>query len=90
MPHEESTWPQCRHVNFAHDLILGAFVRVLLYANLIDPAKITEVHGIDFGAGVLFFPISYLFGDILTEVYGYARSRRAIWSGWRRWYSPRS
>ncbi|MHB8678933.1 MAG: queuosine precursor transporter, partial [Rudaea sp.] len=34
-----------------------------------------------FGAGVLFFPISYIFGDILTEVYGYARARRVIWSG---------
>ena len=56
-----------------YDLILGAFVCVLLCANLIGPAKIAEVHGITFGAGVLFFPISYLFGDILTEVYGYAR-----------------
>ena len=64
-----------------YDLILGAFVCVLLCANLIGPAKIAEVHGITFGAGVLFFPISYLFGDILTEVYGYARSRRVIWSG---------
>jgi uncharacterized integral membrane protein (TIGR00697 family) len=34
-----------------------------------------------FGAGVLFFPISYVFGDVLTEVYGYARSRRVIWAG---------
>ena len=64
-----------------YDLILGAFVCVLLCSNLIGPAKVAEVHGIDFGAGVLFFPISYLFGDILTEVYGYARSRRVIWSG---------
>ena len=64
-----------------YDLILGAFVCVLLCANLIGPAKIAEVHGITFGAGVLFFPMSYLFGDILTEVYGYARSRRVIWSG---------
>ncbi len=64
-----------------YDLILGAFVCVLLCSNLIGPAKVAEVHGVDFGAGVLFFPISYLFGDILTEVYGYARSRRVIWSG---------
>ena len=64
-----------------YDLILGAFVCVLLCANLIGPGKVAEVGGVDFGAGVLFFPISYLFGDILTEVYGYARSRRVIWSG---------
>ena len=39
------------------------------------------IGGITPGAGVLFFPISYVFGDILTEVYGYARSRRVIWAG---------
>ncbi len=64
-----------------YDLILGAFVCVLLCANLIGPAKIAHIGGFTFGAGVLFFPISYLFGDILTEVYGYARARRVIWSG---------
>ena len=69
-----------------YDLILGAFVAVLLCANLIGPAKIAEVHlpllgDFKFGAGVLFFPISYFFGDVLTEVYGYARARRVIWSG---------
>ena len=57
-----------------YDLILGAFVCVLLCANLIGPAKIAHIGGFTFGAGVLFFPISYLFGDILTEVYGYARA----------------
>ena len=69
-----------------YDLILGAYVCVVLCANLIGPAKVSTVHVPLFGpvtflAGVLFFPISYLFGDILTEVYGYARDRRVVWSG---------
>lgn len=69
-----------------YDLILGAYVCVLLCANLIGPAKVSAVHvpvlgTVTFLAGVLFFPISYLFGDILTEVYGYARDRRVVWSG---------
>jgi len=69
-----------------YDLILGAYVCVLLCANLIGPAKVATVHlplvgAVTFVAGVLFFPISYLFGDILTEVYGYARDRRAVWAG---------
>ena len=64
-----------------YDLILGAFVAVLLCSNLIGVTKVSTVAGFSFGTGVLFFPISYLFGDILTEVYGYARSRRVIWSG---------
>ena len=70
-----------------YDLILGAYVCVLLCANLIGPAKLSTVHmpvtgwPITFLAGVIFFPISYFFGDILTEVYGYARDRRAVWSG---------
>jgi uncharacterized integral membrane protein (TIGR00697 family) len=61
-------------------------VTVLICSNLIGPAKIAQanfplVGAVSFGAGVLFFPISYVFGDILTEVYGYARSRRVIWAG---------
>jgi uncharacterized integral membrane protein (TIGR00697 family) len=69
-----------------YDLVLVAFVTVLVCSNLIGPAKIAQldlpfVGPLTFGAGVLFFPISYVFGDILTEVYGYARSRRVIWSG---------
>jgi hypothetical protein len=68
------------------DVVMAAFVTVLVCSNLIGPAKIAEVQvpGIGsyvFGAGVLFFPISYIFGDILTEVYGYARARRVIWAG---------
>jgi uncharacterized integral membrane protein (TIGR00697 family) len=68
-----------------YDLIMASFVCVLLCANLIGVSKVTEVTvfgaGLVFGAGNLFFPLSYLFGDILTEVYGYARSRRVVWAG---------
>ncbi len=64
-----------------YDLIMAAFVCVLLCANLIGVSKVATVGGITFGAGNLFFPISYLFGDILTEVYGYARSRKVVWAG---------
>lgn len=69
-----------------YDLVMAAFVVVLICANLIGPAKIAQVDlpllgVLTFGAGVLFFPISYVFGDILTEVYGYARARRVIWAG---------
>jgi uncharacterized integral membrane protein (TIGR00697 family) len=69
-----------------YEFVMAAFVTVLICSNLIGPAKIAQigfplVGSISFGAGVLFFPISYVFGDILTEVYGYARSRRVIWAG---------
>jgi uncharacterized integral membrane protein (TIGR00697 family) len=64
-----------------YDLIMAAFVAVLLCSNLIGPGKACVLFGITFGAGNLFFPISYIFGDILTEVYGYARTRRVIWAG---------
>jgi uncharacterized integral membrane protein (TIGR00697 family) len=63
------------------DLIVGGFVAVLLCSNLIGPGKVALVAGVAFGVGNIFFPISYIFGDILTEVYGYARARRAIWAG---------
>jgi hypothetical protein len=68
------------------DLIMAAFVTVLLCSNLIGVQKVSYVRlpivgEYIYGAGVLFFPISYLFGDILTEVYGYKRSRRVIWAG---------
>jgi queuosine precursor transporter len=69
-----------------YDLVLGGFVTVLLCSNLIGAGKTVSVElpfgaAIAFGAGNLFFPISYIFGDVLTEVYGYARARRAIWCG---------
>jgi uncharacterized PurR-regulated membrane protein YhhQ (DUF165 family) len=60
---------------------MAAFVTVMLCSNLISVFKRVEVGGVIFGAGVIFFPISYIFGDILTEVYGYARSRRVVWAG---------
>jgi queuosine precursor transporter len=64
-----------------YDLVMAAFVTVLLCANLIGASKVASVGGFTFGAGVLFFPISYVFGDILTEVYGYARARKVVWAG---------
>lgn len=70
-----------RQVYRYFDFILVAFVTVYLCSNLIGPAKAVSVWGFTFGAGVLFFPISYIFGDILTEVYGYARARKVIWCG---------
>lgn len=80
-----SSAPPARSYKY-YDLVLGAFVCVLLCSNLIGVRKITHVAWDDkelfaFGAGNLFFPLSYLFGDILTEVYGYARSRRVVWCG---------
>src|SRR5436305_1501355 len=64
-----------------YDLIMAAFVTVLLCSNLISAAKRVRCGSLVFGAGVIFFPISYVFGDILTEVYGYARSRKVVWTG---------
>ena len=65
-----------------YEFVMAAFVTVLICSNLIGPAKIVQVDGWPaFGAGMIFFPISYVFGDVLTEVYGYARARRVIWAG---------
>lgn len=64
-----------------YDLLMAAFVVVLLCANLIGAGKVAMIGGFAFGAGVMFFPISYLFNDILTEVYGYARARKVVWAG---------
>ena len=69
-----------------YEFVMAAFVTILICSNLIGPAKIAQldlplVGAVSFGAGVLFFPISYVFGDVLTEVYGYARARRVIWAG---------
>ncbi|TNE50086.1 MAG: VUT family protein [Sphingomonadales bacterium] len=78
-----------------YDLVMAAFVAILLLSNLIGAAKLSVV-GVSwwpdgwwpaedgmfiFGAGILFFPVSYVIGDVLTEVYGYARARRVIWTG---------
>jgi uncharacterized integral membrane protein (TIGR00697 family) len=76
---------QHRHNFRYYDLVMAGFVTVLLCSNLIGPGKVVRLgstdFGVSFGAGNLFFPIGYIFGDILTEVYGYARSRRVIWAG---------
>jgi len=60
---------------------MAAFVAILLLSNLIGAAKVSSLWGFTFGAGVLFFPLSYVLGDVLTEVYGYARARRVVWAG---------
>ena len=62
------------------DLIAGLFVAILLISNMLGQ-KIWRLGPLDLSAGLLLFPVSYIFGDILTEVYGYARSRRIIWIG---------
>jgi uncharacterized integral membrane protein (TIGR00697 family) len=69
-----------------YDFVMAAYVCVLLCSNLIGPAKETTIlvpviGQVTFLAGVLFFPISYIFGDVLTEVYGYGRDRRVVWAG---------
>lgn len=74
-----------------YDFLMAAFVCVLLCANLIAPAKVGYIEfpftlpllgdNLSFGAGNLFFPLGYIFGDVLTEVYGYARARKVIWAG---------
>lgn len=78
-----------------YDLVMAAFVAVLLLSNIIGAAKLTFLEvswwpdgwwpapdGIFiYGAGILFFPLSYVIGDVLTEIYGFARARRVIWTG---------
>ena len=69
-----------------YDFCMAAFVAILLLSNLIGAAKIAALDlpllgPAVFGAGILFFPLSYVLGDVLTEVYGYARARRVIWTG---------
>lgn len=62
------------------DTITAAFVAVLLISNVAS-AKIAAFGPLTFDGGTLLFPLSYIFGDILTEVYGYGRSRKVIWTG---------
>ncbi|HEX8383929.1 MAG TPA: queuosine precursor transporter [Sphingomonas sp.] len=72
---------------FRHfDLVMAAFVAVWLLSNVLGAGKVAQVDlpligPWPFGAGILFFPLSYVIGDVLTEVYGYARARRVIWVG---------
>src|SRR6476659_8970451 len=68
------------------DFVMAAFVTILLLSNVLGAGKIAivELPGIgpwQFGAGILFFPVSYVLGDVLTEVYGHGRARRCIWAG---------
>ena len=68
------------------DVVMAAFVTILLLSNVIGAGKVAAIRlpGVGlwpFGAGILFFPVSYVLGDILTEVYGFARARRCIWAG---------
>ncbi len=74
-----------------YDFTMAAFVVIILCSNLIGASKGATLGRIDlgpfgvqraeFGAGILFFPVSYVLGDVLTEVYGYARARRVVWAG---------
>ena len=63
-----------------YDGIMVLFVAVLMISNIVA-TKIFRIFAFNFSGGVVLFPISYIFGDILTEVYGYARSRKVIWMG---------
>ena len=69
-----------RHFRY-FDYVMAAFVAILLLSNLIGASKLASVQGFTFGAGILFFPVSYVLGDVLTEVYGYANARRCVWAG---------
>jgi hypothetical protein len=69
-----------------YDYCMAAFAVLLICANLIGAGKVATVDvpligALTFGAGILFFPLSYVLGDVLTEVYGYARARRVVWVG---------
>lgn len=78
-----------------YDFVMAAFVAILLLSNIIGAAKLTFVDvpfwpegwwpapdgTFIYGAGILFFPLGYVIGDILTEIYGFARARRVIWTG---------
>ena len=64
-----------------YDLVAAAFVIVLVVSTTAGGPKVTTVAGVTVGAGILFYPFIYLLNDVLTEVYGYARARRAVWMG---------
>jgi queuosine precursor transporter len=82
MTHTPAAPPPHPHRSYRYyDLVMAAFVTVLLCADVIGAAKVAKIGSFTFGAGVLFFPISYIFGDVLTEVYGYARARKVVWAG---------
>ena len=70
------------------DTLIHAFVVVLIISNLVGP-KITAISPFRVSGAQLLFPITYIFGDVFTEVYGYGGSRRVIWIGFRRFLEPR-
>jgi uncharacterized integral membrane protein (TIGR00697 family) len=84
----ENSRPQSERPYKYFDLVMVLFVTVLIVSNIASSAKIVD-WGVSlfnkiplaFDAGTLLFPVSYIFGDVLTEVYGYKRSRRVIWAG---------
>jgi uncharacterized integral membrane protein (TIGR00697 family) len=81
MPSIETPVPKSRSLNFAYlHLIAGLFVATLLISNTVS-AKPIQVGPFIFPGGVVLFPLSYIFGDVLTEVYGYERCRQIIWTG---------
>ncbi|MBX9662588.1 queuosine precursor transporter [Novosphingobium sp.] len=85
IPRIEGSAGARRHFRY-FDYMMAAFVAILLLSNLIGAAKQAQIDvpvfgTVQFGAGVLFFPVSYILGDVLTEVYGYANARRCIWVG---------
>src|SRR4051794_18975365 len=63
-----------------YDWLVSAFVAILLVSNIVAP-KIIAVGPFRFTGAILLFPITYIFGDVFTEVYGYGATRRAIWNG---------
>ncbi len=81
------TGTDAAHTSFRYfPYVMAAFVAILLLSNIIGASKPSYVvlpyfGQWAFGAGVLFFPVSYILGDVLTEVYGYANARRVIWTG---------
>ena len=64
-----------------YDYVMAAFCVILVLSNVVGAAKVATLGGLTFGAGIRFFPLSYVIGDVLTEIYGYARARRVIWAG---------
>lgn len=84
-PHIRAAQVQGQRLRY-YDFIMAAFIAILLLSNIIGAAKRSSVDlplvgTWAFGAGIVFFPLSYIIGDVLTEVYGYARARRVIWTG---------
>ena len=79
--HPRAVKAETIHQFRSFDVVMAAFVAILLLSNVIGAAKVSSLGGWEFGAGILFFPLGYVIGDVLTEVYGYARARRVIWAG---------